>query len=61
MPQGGAIYGFGFNKIVIINCTLNDNYSKGNSSDLYLNSGTTEITNTNFYLLPESSSIFLST
>ena len=61
MSQGGVIYGFGFNKIVIINCTFNDNYSEGDSSDLYLDSGTAEMTRTNFYLLPRPSSIFVST
>ena len=61
MSQGGAIYEFGFNKIVIISCTFNDNYSEGDSSDLYLDSRTTEITNTNFYLLPGPSSIFVLT
>ena len=60
IKRGGAIYAFGFASVIISQWNFMNNFSEGDSSDWYLDSGTTYISSSTFSIYPGPSSIYVS-
>ena len=58
--NGGAIYGSGYKMLSITGWSFDDNNCEQDGSDIWLNSGVTVISNCNYLLTPNPSSLFLS-
>ena len=60
IKRGGSIYAFGFNSVSITNCSFVNSFSEGDCSDIFLDSGTTDIQNSSFSIYPGPTSIYIS-